>query len=168
MIRIKVKGRIRIRIKVTSRIRIRISLQIRNQNVWNMSLFEHFFKGLSLYLEAKIRIWIRFKVKGRIRIRIRIKITSKIRIRITVTSKIRIRNTAVPYTVINIIKLNCFCWLPCTLQELSSSLVESKYGKCSIEARPHPAQEGEGGSALEKVCPARRWQGLQRDSYLSF
>ncbi len=26
------------------------------QNVWNMSLFEHFFKVLSLYLEARIRI----------------------------------------------------------------------------------------------------------------
>ncbi len=32
-------------------IRIRISLQMWSQNVWNMSLFEHFFKGLSLYLE---------------------------------------------------------------------------------------------------------------------
>jgi hypothetical protein len=42
-----------------------------------MSLFKHFFKILSLYLEARIRI----KVKSRIRIRI--KVTSKIRIRIT-------------------------------------------------------------------------------------
>jgi hypothetical protein len=47
------------------------------------------------------------------------------------------------------------------LQQLFSPHVESKYGKCSIEARPHPAQEGEGGSALEKVCPSRRWQGLK-------
>jgi hypothetical protein len=30
-----------------------------SQNIWNMSLFEHFFKGLSLYLEARIRIRIR-------------------------------------------------------------------------------------------------------------
>jgi hypothetical protein len=27
-------------------------LQMKSQNVWNMSLFEHFFKGLRLYLEA--------------------------------------------------------------------------------------------------------------------
>jgi hypothetical protein len=33
-------------------------------NVWEMSLFDHFFKVLSLYLEARIRI--RTKVKGRI------------------------------------------------------------------------------------------------------
>jgi hypothetical protein len=46
--------------------------------------FEHFFKVLSLYLEARIRI--RIKVKGRIRI----KVTSWIRIRINVTSRIRI------------------------------------------------------------------------------
>jgi hypothetical protein len=62
------------------------------------SLFKHFFKILSLYLEARIRIWlrIRIKVKGRIRIRlrIRIKVTSRIRIRIKV---MRIRNTAVWY-----------------------------------------------------------------------
>jgi hypothetical protein len=32
--------------------RNRINLQMRRQNVWNMSLFEHFFKGLSLYLKA--------------------------------------------------------------------------------------------------------------------
>ncbi len=50
-IRIKLKGRIRIRIKVISwiRIRKRINLQMASQNVWNMSLFEHFFKVLSLY-----------------------------------------------------------------------------------------------------------------------
>jgi hypothetical protein len=45
-----------------------------------MSLFEHFLKVLSHYLE--VRVQIRTKVKGRIRIRIRIKVTSKIRIRI--------------------------------------------------------------------------------------
>jgi hypothetical protein len=65
-------------------IRIRINLQMTSQNVWNVSLFEHFFKVLSLYSEAKIRVWI--KVKGRIRIRI--KVTSGIRIKV-----LRIRNT---------------------------------------------------------------------------
>ncbi len=56
-----------------------------------MSLFENFFKVLSLYLEARIRIRNRIKVKGRIRIRI--KVTSRIRIRIRIkgTSSIRIR-----------------------------------------------------------------------------
>ncbi len=54
-----------------------------------MSLFEHFFKVLSLYMEARIRNRIPIKVKGRIRIRIRIKVTSRIRIRIKV---MRIRN----------------------------------------------------------------------------
>ncbi len=33
---------------------IRINLQMTSQNVWNMSLFERLFKGLSLYLEARI------------------------------------------------------------------------------------------------------------------
>ncbi len=32
-----------------------------SQNVWNMSLFEHFFKVLSLYLEALI--WIRIHIR---------------------------------------------------------------------------------------------------------
>jgi hypothetical protein len=41
-----------------------------SQNVWNMSLFEHFFKGLSLYWEARIRI--RIRVKSRIRFRIKV------------------------------------------------------------------------------------------------
>ncbi len=36
--------------------------------------FEHFIKLVSLYLEARIRIWIRIKVKGWIRIRIHIKV----------------------------------------------------------------------------------------------
>ncbi len=47
-----------------------------------MSLFENFFKVLSLYFEAINRI--RIKVDGRIRIwiRIHIKVTSRIRIRI--------------------------------------------------------------------------------------
>jgi hypothetical protein len=48
-------------------------------NVWNMRLFEHFFKVLSLYLEARTLI------------RIRIKVTIWIRIRINV---MRIRNNA--------------------------------------------------------------------------
>jgi hypothetical protein len=49
---------IRIRIKVISwvmnRILIRINLQMTSQNVWNLSLFDYIFKGLSLYLEARI------------------------------------------------------------------------------------------------------------------
>jgi hypothetical protein len=49
---------------VRIRIRIRINLQMTSLNVWNMSLFEHFFKVLSLYLEVRIRI--RIKVKGRV------------------------------------------------------------------------------------------------------
>jgi hypothetical protein len=38
----------------------RFRLQMTSQNLWNMSLFEHFFKGLSLNLNARIwiRIWI--------------------------------------------------------------------------------------------------------------
>jgi hypothetical protein len=44
---------------------IRINLQMTSQNVWNMSLFEHFFKVLSLYLEARIRVRIRIKETGR-------------------------------------------------------------------------------------------------------
>jgi hypothetical protein len=55
-----------------------------SQNVWNMSLFEHFFKVLSLYLEAKIRV--RIKVKARFWIHI--KVISRIRIEV-----MRIRNT---------------------------------------------------------------------------
>ncbi len=39
---------IRIQIQISwNRIRIRINLQMSNQNVCNMSIFEHFFKGLS-------------------------------------------------------------------------------------------------------------------------
>jgi hypothetical protein len=91
------QGRIRIRIRINVRswtqIRIGISLQMTSLSVWKTSLFEHFFKVLSLYLEARILIRIRIKVKGRIRIRIRIhiKVTSRIRIRIKV---MRIRNNA--------------------------------------------------------------------------
>jgi hypothetical protein len=80
------KGRIQIRFKVISWIRIRISLQMTSQNVWKMSLFEHFFKVLRLYLEARIRIRIRTEVKGRIRIRIKVK--NRIRIKM-----MRVRNT---------------------------------------------------------------------------
>jgi hypothetical protein len=49
-IHIKLKGRVRIRIYVISWIwiRIRINLQMASKNVGNMSLFEHFFKVLSL------------------------------------------------------------------------------------------------------------------------
>jgi hypothetical protein len=58
-------------------------------------LFEHCFKVLSLYLEARILIRIRIliKLKGRIQIRIRIKVISWIcvRIRIKVISWILIR-----------------------------------------------------------------------------
>jgi hypothetical protein len=58
---------------------IRINLQMTSQNeVWNMSLFEHFFKVLSGTLEPL------FGSRIRIRIRIRIKVTSRIRIRINV------------------------------------------------------------------------------------
>jgi hypothetical protein len=42
-----------------------IQMQMTSHNVWNMSLFKHFFKVLSLYLEARIRIRIRIKVKGK-------------------------------------------------------------------------------------------------------
>jgi hypothetical protein len=64
--------KIRIRIKVVSwiRNRIRINLQMTSQNVWNMSRFEHFFKWVSLYLEAMI--WIRIRIRVKILIRIRI------------------------------------------------------------------------------------------------
>jgi hypothetical protein len=65
--------KIRIRIKVISwiRNRIRINSQMTNQNAWNVNLFEHFFKELSLYLEA--RIWIRICIWVKSRIRIQIK-----------------------------------------------------------------------------------------------
>ncbi len=54
---------IRINIKVISWLRIRINIEMTSQTVWNMSLFEPFFKVLSLYLKARIRIRIRIKVK---------------------------------------------------------------------------------------------------------
>ncbi len=70
-IRIKLKGRIRIRGPDPHQIDKLDpdphQFADDSQNVWNVSLFEHFFKALSLYLEAKIRV--RIKVKGRIRIR---------------------------------------------------------------------------------------------------
>jgi hypothetical protein len=59
--------------KLKGRIRIRINLQMTSQNVWNMSLFEHFLRGWNLHLEARIRIRICIIVTSRIRIRIRIK-----------------------------------------------------------------------------------------------
>jgi hypothetical protein len=69
----QIKTRIRIRIKVINWIRVSINLQKTSQNVWNMNLFEIFFKGLRLYFEARIWIRIRIRVKSRIRVRIRIK-----------------------------------------------------------------------------------------------
>jgi hypothetical protein len=84
-IKIMIWSRIRIRIKVISwiqnRIWISINLQMTSQNVWHMSLIEHFFKALSLYLVARIWIQICIRVKSRIRIRINKKI------RISITSK---------------------------------------------------------------------------------
>jgi hypothetical protein len=65
-----------------------------------MSKYEHFFKALRLYLEARIRI--RIKVKGRIRIRI--KVTSRIRIHIKV---MRIRNTGLESSI-HLNKLNMY------------------------------------------------------------
>jgi hypothetical protein len=59
------KGRIRIRIHIIVMSWIRMT----SQNVWAMSLFEHFFKVFSFYLEARIRI--RIKMTSRIRIRIK-------------------------------------------------------------------------------------------------
>jgi hypothetical protein len=55
-----------------------------------MSLCEHFFKVLSLYLEARIRIRNRIKMKDTIQIRI--KVTSRTRIHMKV---MRIRNTGI-------------------------------------------------------------------------
>ncbi len=53
---------IRIRFKVISwiRNRIHINFLITSQNVWNMSLFEHFM-DLSFYLQA--RLWIRARIR---------------------------------------------------------------------------------------------------------
>jgi hypothetical protein len=67
-IKIRILSRIRIKVIgwIRNRIRIHINLQMTSQNVWNMSLYEHFFKGLSLYLEARIWIRIRIRVKSRI------------------------------------------------------------------------------------------------------
>ncbi len=100
----QLKGRMRIRIKIISWNRIHIKIQMKSQNAWNMSLFEHFLKVLSLYLEASIRIRIGFHIKVTSRIRIRIKVTSRIRIRIgihemTVTRK-RTISSLPPYVVI--------------------------------------------------------------------
>ncbi len=47
--------------------------QMKSQNVWIMSLCGHFFKVLSLYLEARIWILIRIRIQVTSRIRIRIK-----------------------------------------------------------------------------------------------
>ncbi len=72
-IHIKVIVWIWVHIKVVDWIRIRINLQMTSKNVWNISLFEHFFKGLSLYLEARIWIRIQINIKMKSQIRIRIK-----------------------------------------------------------------------------------------------
>jgi hypothetical protein len=56
------------------KIRIRINKPMASPNVWNLSLFWHFSKSPSLYLEARIRIRFRIRVMGRIWIRIRIKV----------------------------------------------------------------------------------------------
>ncbi len=100
--------------KTVLRIRIRINFQMTSQNVWNMNLFEHFFTGLSLYLDARIWIPIRIRIASpwkvgsgstsasnknpdpdphqiKIRIRIGIRVIGRIRIRINV---MRIHNTA--------------------------------------------------------------------------
>jgi hypothetical protein len=94
-IHINVKSwiRNRIRIKVINWNRIRINLQMTSQIVWKMSLFEHFSKVLSLYLEARIRTRFRIKLKGRIRIWISINVISWIPncIRIKVINGNRIR-----------------------------------------------------------------------------
>ncbi len=68
--KIKVRIRIRIRIRVISWIRIRINLQGQAKmcGIWYEPILA-LFKGLSLYLEA--RIWIRIRVKRRIRIRVK-------------------------------------------------------------------------------------------------
>jgi hypothetical protein len=47
------------------------------QTVWTMNLFEHFFKGLSLYLEARTWILIRIRIRVKSRIQIRIKQKAK-------------------------------------------------------------------------------------------
>jgi len=60
---------------------------------YSMSLFEHFFNVLSLYLEARIRICI----KVTIRFRIRIKVTNWIGIRIKVMQICNTLMLAVPY-----------------------------------------------------------------------
>jgi hypothetical protein len=53
-----------------------------HESVWAL------FQGLSLYLEARIRIRIRIKVSGRSRIRIKVK--GRIRIRIKMKDRLRI------------------------------------------------------------------------------
>jgi hypothetical protein len=45
-----------------------------------MSLFEHFFKGLSIYLEARIWIQICVRVKSWIGVLIRIRINKKFQV----------------------------------------------------------------------------------------
>ncbi len=90
-------------IKVTSRIRIGINLEMKSQNVWNMSLFEHFFKVLSLYLEGRIRIRISTKWNGRIRISI--KANGRIRIRICI-KVIRTRNTELTKSMFAVSRLS--------------------------------------------------------------
>jgi hypothetical protein len=66
-IRIRISVRIRIQVIRWVRNRIRINLQMTSQNVWDVSLLERFFKGLSLYWEGRIWIRISIRVKSRIR-----------------------------------------------------------------------------------------------------
>jgi hypothetical protein len=60
-----------LQLKVIGWIRNHINFQMTGQNVLYLSLFEHFFKCLSLNVQAMIWIQIRIMVKSRIRIRIR-------------------------------------------------------------------------------------------------
>jgi hypothetical protein len=56
---------------VISWIRIRINLQMTSQNVCDMSLILHFFKGYSLNLAARIWVRIHISVKSRICIKLK-------------------------------------------------------------------------------------------------
>jgi hypothetical protein len=73
---------------------MRINLPMTSHNVWDMSLFEHIFQGLSLYLEAMNRFPIRNKEKGRIWIWIRINVASRIQIQILIKMKVGSRSAS--------------------------------------------------------------------------
>ncbi len=58
-----IRIRIRIRIKYNpDPQQIKIDLQMTSQNLLNIRLFEHFFKGLSFYLEAGKKQWYGYAV----------------------------------------------------------------------------------------------------------